>query len=70
MRLYSGLSSHFIKDAVHNQIAEKLKDAFVRYIASNLRHLKFKQLNFVQHVKTLLKINGRAGIVASRQRAV
>jgi type I restriction-modification system DNA methylase subunit len=32
-------------------------------IASNLRHLKFKQLNFVQHVKTLLKINGRAGIV-------
>ena len=32
-------------------------------IASNLRHLKFKKLNFVQHVKTLLKINGRAGIV-------
>lgn len=31
MRLYSGLSSHFIKDAVHNQIAEKLKDAFIRY---------------------------------------
>ena len=32
-------------------------------IASNLRHLKFKQLNFVQHVKTLLKINGRAAVV-------
>src|SRR5207245_1654156 len=31
MRLYSGLSSHFIRDTVHNQIAEKLKDAFFRY---------------------------------------
>ena len=31
MRLYAGLSRHFIRDTVHNQIAEKLKDAFVRY---------------------------------------
>jgi uncharacterized protein len=31
MRLYAGLSRHFIQDTVHNQIAEKLKDAFVRY---------------------------------------
>ncbi|HEX6852983.1 MAG TPA: DNA/RNA helicase domain-containing protein, partial [Candidatus Polarisedimenticolaceae bacterium] len=30
MRLYSGLSPHFIKDNVHNRIAEKLTDAFRR----------------------------------------
>lgn len=30
MRLYSGLSTHFIKDNVHNRIAEKLTDAFRR----------------------------------------
>ncbi len=30
MRLYSGLSTDFIRDSVHNQIAEKLKDAFFR----------------------------------------
>ncbi len=31
MRLYSGPSTHFIRDSVHNQIAEKLKSAFFRY---------------------------------------
>lgn len=31
MRLYSGLSSHFIRDTVHNQIGEKLKEAFFHY---------------------------------------
>ncbi len=30
MRLYSGLSTDFISDSVHNRIAAKLKDAFVR----------------------------------------
>ena len=30
MRLYSGLSTHFCRDAAHNQIAEKLKTAFFR----------------------------------------
>jgi len=31
MRLYSGPSTHFIRDTVHNQIAEKLKSAFFAY---------------------------------------
>lgn len=31
MRLYSGASSQFIRDTVHNQIAEKLKSAFIDY---------------------------------------
>lgn len=31
MRLYAGLSDHFIRDTTHNQIAEKLRDAFVAY---------------------------------------
>lgn len=31
MRLYSGTSLNFIKDAIHNQIAEKLKSAFFNY---------------------------------------
>jgi putative addiction module component (TIGR02574 family) len=30
MQLYSGLSTDFIRDSVHNRIAEKLKDAFFR----------------------------------------
>ena len=30
MRLYSGLSTHFCRDAAHNQIAEKLRAAFFR----------------------------------------
>src|SRR5216117_3212192 len=30
MRLYSGSSTDFIRDSVHNRIAEKLKDAFFR----------------------------------------
>ena len=29
MRLYSGLSTDFIRDTVHNRIADKLKDAFL-----------------------------------------
>lgn len=31
MRLWAGLSTHFISDAVHNQIAEKLKAAFLHH---------------------------------------
>lgn len=31
MRLYAGTSKNFIKDAVHNQIAGKLSDAFFRH---------------------------------------
>jgi|GEM_PF-3015427 len=31
MRLYAGMSSHFMRDTVHNQIAGKLKDAFFRH---------------------------------------
>jgi len=30
MRLYSGMSDQFIRDTIHNRIAEKLKDAFFR----------------------------------------
>lgn len=32
MRLYAGTSKQFIEDAVHNQIAEKLKNAFFNYL--------------------------------------
>jgi hypothetical protein len=35
MRLYAGMSSHFILDTVHNQIAGKLKDAFFRHYRYN-----------------------------------
>lgn len=35
MRLYAGMSSHFIRDTVHNQIAGKLKDAFFRHYRYN-----------------------------------
>lgn len=35
MRLYSGTSTQFIQDAVHNQIAEKLKQAFFNYFRFN-----------------------------------
>jgi hypothetical protein len=35
MRLYSGLSTDFIRDNVHNRIAEKLKDAFFRQYRHN-----------------------------------
>jgi hypothetical protein len=31
MRLYAGLSTHFIRDTAQNQIAGKLEDAFFRY---------------------------------------
>lgn len=31
MRLYSGMSQNFIRDAVHNQIAGKLSDAFIKH---------------------------------------
>jgi hypothetical protein len=31
MRLYAGMSQNFIHDTVHNQIAGKLSDAFIRY---------------------------------------
>jgi SOS-response transcriptional repressor LexA len=31
MRLYAGTSEQFIKDTVHNQIAEKLKDSFLNH---------------------------------------
>lgn len=31
MRLYSGMSTDFIRDTTHNQIAEKLRDAFFAY---------------------------------------
>jgi uncharacterized protein len=31
VRLYAGPSTHFIRDTVHNQIAEKLKSAFFQY---------------------------------------
>ena len=37
MRLYAGMSKHFVRDAIQNQIAEKLKAAFFeqyRYNAS------------------------------------
>lgn len=35
MRLYAGPSTHFIRDTVHNQISEKLKDAFFNYYRYN-----------------------------------
>jgi hypothetical protein len=35
MRLYSGVSTDFIRDNVHNRIAEKLKDAFFRQYRHN-----------------------------------
>ena len=35
MHLYSGLSTDFIRDSVHNRIAEKLKDAFFRQLRFN-----------------------------------
>ena len=35
MQLYSGLSPDFIRDSVHNRIAEKLKDAFFRQFRFN-----------------------------------
>ncbi len=35
MRLYSGTSQQFIQDAIHNQIAEKLKNAFFGYYRYN-----------------------------------
>jgi len=35
MRLYSGLSTDFIRDNVHNRIAEKLKEAFFRQYRYN-----------------------------------
>ena len=35
MRLYSGTSEQFIQDAVHNQIAEKLKSAFFSHYRYN-----------------------------------
>jgi len=35
MRLYSGLSTDFIRDNVHNRIAEKLKDAYFRQYRHN-----------------------------------
>jgi len=35
MRLYSGMSTDFIRDNVHNRIAEKLKDAFAREFRYN-----------------------------------
>ena len=35
MRLYAGMSRDFIQDSVHNQIAGKLTDAF-------LRHFRFR----------------------------
>lgn len=35
MKLYSGTSQNFIKDAIHNQIAEKLKSAFLNYYRYN-----------------------------------
>ena len=35
MRLYSGLSTDFIQDNIHNRIAEKLKDAFFRQYRHN-----------------------------------
>ncbi|MEW6536434.1 MAG: DUF2075 domain-containing protein [Candidatus Auribacterota bacterium] len=35
MRLYSGSSKQFIQDSIHNQIAEKLKNAFFGYFRHN-----------------------------------
>ena len=35
MQLYSGLSTDFIRDSIHNRIAEKLKDAFFRQFRFN-----------------------------------
>ena len=35
MHLYSGLSPDFIRDSVHNRIAEKVKDAFFRQFRFN-----------------------------------
>ena len=35
MRLYSGTSTEFISDSVHNQIADKLKNAFFQYYRFN-----------------------------------
>ena len=35
MRLYSGTSTQFIQDSIHNQIAEKLKTAFFNYFRFN-----------------------------------
>ncbi|HZP41963.1 MAG TPA: hypothetical protein VFD84_10700 [Candidatus Binatia bacterium] len=34
MRLWAGLSTRFIRDPVHNQIAEKLEAAFFQYYRS------------------------------------
>ena len=33
MRLYAGPAKQFVSDTVRNQVADKLKDAFVRAIA-------------------------------------
>ncbi len=35
MRLFSGSSTEFISDAIHNQIADKLKNAFFQYYRYN-----------------------------------
>ena len=35
MQLYSGLSTDFIRDSIHNRIAEKVKDAFFRQFRFN-----------------------------------
>src|SRR3972149_1661225 len=35
MRLYSGLSTDFIRDATHNRIAERLREAFFHYYRYN-----------------------------------
>ncbi len=35
MRLYSGTSKEFILDTIHNQIADKLKEAFFKYFRYN-----------------------------------
>ena len=35
MQLYSGPSTHFIRDTAHNQIAEKLKTAFFAHYRYN-----------------------------------
>ena len=35
MRLYSGSSRQFLDDTIHNQIAEKLRNAFFDYFRYN-----------------------------------
>lgn len=35
MRLYSGMSSDFIRDTTRNQIAERLREAFFNYYRYN-----------------------------------